>query len=476
MMAATGPSAAGLRLTRRLPNPGIPGPRMPTVVQSMFSTWQSVARGIRYIRRYGDLFRIRVLIPRQRFDDTPWPLVASDFVFATSPALVQEVVEKTGSACLAGETRRFCTFFLGEQSLLVLDGAEASGERRQLLSLFTPARIAACQQIMQDAARASLARMPRKGRVALAPLFEELVATLALRLMFQDLEPASVHRLRTAFTSSLRSAGWSAPFLLFPSLNGNYGRWSPGGRMEAARARFAETIDAERRRRLRSGQLGEDLFGQLLRLEQDPDETGVASRVLARVLTIVGGMDTVAVALAWCSAYLLRQPEMLARVRDEARRVCDEARGDVPVPERCRSLGEAACLEAVRLHTPISILARIVAVPMTIGGYAISPGTVLVGAHSLMHRRPDLFPDPDTFRLERFLHDSGPPGAFVPFGGGGRRCLGYAIALPMMTTVLTELLRALDLEPVGASVPRMGRKWVMQAPRGPVMARMTPAS
>jgi cytochrome P450 len=95
-----------------------------------------------------------------------------------------------------------------------------------------------------------------------------------------------------------------------------------------------------------------------------------------------------------------------------------------------------------------------------------------------VHRRPDIYPDPDAFRPERFLES--PPGTYtwIPFGGGIRRCLGATFAQMEMNVVLRTIASRVTLEPVGAPepvrrraialVPARGAEVRMLGPRQPV--------
>ena len=84
---------------------------------------------------------------------------------------------------------------------------------------------------------------------------------------------------------------------------------------------------------------------------------------------------------------------------------------------------------------------------MEFGGWELPAGVHIAPSIYLLHRRPDLYPDPHAFRPERFLGDD-PPGTYewIPFGGGVRRCLGASFALFEMQIVLRTVLALVRLE------------------------------
>src|SRR5205823_11948357 len=83
--------------------------------------------------------------------------------------------------------------------------------------------------------------------------------------------------------------------------------------------------------------------------------------------------------------------------------------------------------------------------PAIIAGRRLPAGTLVFPAIVLVQTSRHAFPDPEDFRPERFLDGSPPPYTFIPFGGGTRRCIGAAFAVMEMKTVLSTVLRRVDL-------------------------------
>jgi cytochrome P450 len=103
---------------------------------------------------------------------------------------------------------------------------------------------------------------------------------------------------------------------------------------------------------------------------------------------------------------------------------------------------DAVCCEALRLDPVAPLMGRTLRSSLTLKGHTL-PAGVSVGISIVgLHRRPDLYPDPDRFLPERFLGRDHGPFEYLPFGGGSRRCLGASFAVYEMKLVLATVLRA----------------------------------
>jgi cytochrome P450 family 135 len=230
-------------------------------------------------------------------------------------------------------------------------------------------------------------------------------------------------------------------------------------RDELDRELFAEIAS---RRRVSDLAEREDILSLLL---QARDEQGapLTDRELRDELVtlLVAGHETTAAALSWALLELARDPHVQARLAD----------GEP-------GLAEAAVSETLRLHPPVPLGAlRRLRQPTTIAGWNLPAGATVAPCSLLVHRRADVYPEPTAWRVERFLGTRPPAGAWIPFGGGVRRCIGAAFAQFEAKTVLDELLRALELQPAGPPSRWIGRRGVVLVPwrGGPVVATQRPA-
>jgi cytochrome P450 len=193
-----------------------------------------------------------------------------------------------------------------------------------------------------------------------------------------------------------------------------------------------------------------DVFSLLLAAEDEDGEPLTDQELRDELMTLlVAGHETTATAMAWTLERITRHPDVLARLRDEPD-------GDYL---------DAVIKETLRLRPVVPAVARKLMEPMEFGGWHLPAGVHIAPSIYLLHRRPDLYPDPTAFKPERFLEK--PPGTYewIPFGGGIRRCLGASFALMEMKVVLGEILKTVQLQPDAARGESVTRRAVTFAPR-----------
>jgi cytochrome P450 len=103
--------------------------------------------------------------------------------------------------------------------------------------------------------------------------------------------------------------------------------------------------------------------------------------------------------------------------------------------------------ETMRLCPAAPMVVRKLLEPMELGGYMIPAGTTIAPCVHLVHRRPDIYPDPLAFRPERFLEQPAGTYTWIPFGGGVRRCLAAPYAQLLMKQVISTVVKDVDLRP-----------------------------
>jgi cytochrome P450 len=164
----------------------------------------------------------------------------------------------------------------------------------------------------------------------------------------------------------------------------------------------------------------------------------------ALVTLIFAGHDTTSVALAWVLEQIVPRADVVDGITEELRRVTG---GEPPRADQLGQLErlDAAIRESLRIRTVLPIVVRLTKQPFTAGGRQYPPGVLLCPCNHLVHRREDLYPEPDVFRPERFLARRFAAHEWFPFGGGNRACLGAAFALHEMKLILATVLGAAQL-------------------------------
>jgi len=105
---------------------------------------------------------------------------------------------------------------------------------------------------------------------------------------------------------------------------------------------------------------------------------------------------------------------------------------------------------------------------MKIMGYEFEPETWLTISMYLVHHREDLYPEPEKFKPERFFERQYSLYEYLPFGGGSRRCLGYALAELEMKLVLASIISKYELTLANNKLVKPQRRGLTISPAGGV--------
>jgi cytochrome P450 len=342
---------------------------------------------------------------------------------------------------------------LGRNSVVLLNGAPHARQRRVLVPPFRGERMRLFFDAMRletlEAVRAWPVDAPRPALPALQRIALRVILRTVLGLV-PGPEMDRFARELDRFLSSLRRPHTLVLLMLMPYERLGGSRWIPAFRLlrELDDDLFA-FIAARRRGERPPG--GANVLDDLLTATHE-DGSPLDDQELrdALITVLIGGHDTTALALAWALAEIAPRQDVLDRLVDELRRVTGggppEA-GHVPALE----YHDAAIRESMRLRAIVPFVARKTMGPFAAGGREYPAGVVLCPCPYLVHRREELYPEPERFRPERFLERNFGPHEWLPFGGGNRICLGMPFALYEMKVVLATLLSQVRLaRPAGA--------------------------
>ena len=314
--------------------------------------------------------------------------------------------------------------------MLAIDGAFHRLSRKAMLPMFHRARIAQAMVLMNEEVDAALDGWHDGQRLDLYHWTRELALRIAMRALF-GLDPDRTRdQIDAAREFENALAFWSKEYI-FQVLRGP---GSPWRRMRTAAKRLDTVIYAEIDRRRAAGVLGDDLLGLLLATTQDEDgELLLTDRnIRDEVMTLLfAGHDTTTSTVAFLFYELSRHAHLVEAEDFELSTALDET---------------------LRLYPPAWIGPRRTIDQATIAGVTIPARVPVEYSSWVSHHLPDVWDDPFAFKPERFAgpnRDRIPKGAYVPFGGGSRTCIGMRFGQAEIHVIASKILSRfrLELEP-----------------------------
>ncbi len=425
------------------PESGPPRPKsprgLPIIGDSLLYLRDPMSYLLRARQRHGELVRL--------------PLTVINPVLVSHPALIEQVLITDSKNYRKDVYLRRLGHEVVGQGLLTSEGDFWRRQRRLAQPAFHRDRIAAYADMMV-ACTEQLVETMRPGQVR--DLHEDFMG-LTLRIVAQTLFSADVGEMARDVGDAMTVImdRYAASLLqLFPvtaklplPMNRRFAK---------AVARLSEVIFGvihQRRARMEeeeggAGPPGGDLLSMLLSA-RDEDGSGMDDQQLRdEIITLfAAGHETTALVLTYTFVLLSRHPEVAARLEAELSTVLS---GRAPTAADVPALRytEAVVLESMRLYPPAWAIGREALQDGDLGGMPIRRGDQVVMSQWVMHRDPRFFPDPETFRPERWeggLQKRLPRFAYFPFGGGPRVCIGNAFAMMEATLLLSTVARRFRL-------------------------------
>jgi cytochrome P450 len=404
--------------------------------------WRYAEFSDHYHERFGDTFSVRI-------GGLPPGVLTRD----------REAVRRlfTGDPLAKHHSNDLLRTFVGDQSLLVLEPQEHLTRRKLVSPPFHGERVRSYALLMERLVASELDRVQPGQILKVQPLAQALTLEVIMQAVLGVSDPATRDRLRTLFDALNTPVN---AFVLFVPQLSHRSRWN---RLSWRAWRLKDEIDAllfEHIAATRSDvHLGdrEDILATMVATRGE-DGVGLSDEQLRDELItlIAAGHETTATAIAWGVELLVHNPAVMAAARDS-----DDAYMDALVKE------------ILRIRPPIPIAsARHVLEPFEIGPWTIpSEVAVIVNAHGV-HNDPEVYPEPDRFRPERFLETSGDAYSPLTFGGGAHRCIGASLAQLEIKVVLREIIARLELAPIADVIARPVPRGPTLAPRGGARVRV----
>jgi cytochrome P450 family 110 len=388
------------------------------------------------VKKYGDMFCLEL---------------AKDFslVFTSNPDALRTILTNdTKDFSAPGELNRAFEPLLGKHSLITIGGKKHQQQRQLIMPPLHGERMRSYAAIIEDITSKVIQNQQLEKPFSLRDVTQTITLQVMMQAVFGLFDSPRARRIGKLLGDILDATG--SPLLMaasyFPILGQIITPFHPARhaldwQIEADNLLYEEIRD----RRENPDASRSDILS-LLMAAQDEDGNPMTDVELRDELMtlLVAGHETTATAIAWAIYYIHKYPRIKSQLLGEL-----ESIGKNPDENAIFKLPylNAVCNETLRIH-PVAMLTfpRQVEIPVSLCGYNLEPGTVIYGSIYLIHRCPDLYPNPDEFKPERFLEKQFSSSEFLPFGGGVRRCIGLAFAQFEMKLVLATLMTSVDLE------------------------------
>jgi cytochrome P450 family 135 len=342
---------------------------------------------------------------------------------------------------------------LGARSVLLLEGEEHIARRRLMLPPFHGERMRSYEATVGEIVAAEIDSWQLGAEFPIHSRMQAITLEVILRAVFGVSEGPRLDVLRGLLGNLLAETGSTRV-----QLRALFSRRIGADPLGEIRERLAEVDEAlfaeiaEHRLRPDLEERG-DILSMLMTATFE-DGTAMDDKELRDQLMtlLLAGHETTATALAWTFDLLLRHPVELGRLRTSL-----EAGEEAYL--------KATIAESLRLRPVVPLAGRRLAEPLITDDLELPAGTDVTAAIWLTHTNPDLYPEPFAFRPERFLEAAPETYAWIPYGGGIRRCLGAAFAEFEMRIALREVITRCDLRKVSPTPEKTGRRNITFSPR-----------
>ncbi len=341
------------------------------------------------------------------------------------------------------------------EGLLTIDGEQHRRQRHAVQPAFHKKRVEGYAGIIEQYTQELLKTWHPGDSIDLSRAMQELTLRVASKCLFSIDLSNRLGPLSDAFDGVIGSSTSVAEDLLNIRIDNPITGY--GKRMAAIRQldMLIYTLIAQRREDDREHN---DVLAMLMSAEsgEGPGIKLTEKQIHDHILTfLAAGHETTAIALVWTFYLLSQYPQVRAKLQEEIRSVLG---GREPTLDDLAKLPylEWVLNESMRLYPPAWMQMRFVARETELDGVRLPVGTLLILSQWVIHRLPDIWPDAEVFKPERWDPANGqqlPPGAYFPFGGGPRTCIGMPLALLEARIILASILQRYTPQPPPGYTP-----------------------
>ncbi|WP_166909029.1 cytochrome P450 [Mycobacterium sp. DL440] len=362
-------------------------------------------------------------------------------LFTSSPQDCKAIFTERDGALKLGEALRQMApheMLFGAEMIDWWNGSNHALLRKKVTPAFNGNALRGYEEAIVDAAAKRVAEWPVNEPVRFTGLMRELARDVIMSVVFGVTETDRRRRLEQAFIDldhALASPGMIGRYMLAMARGG---KWPSFEKLDAINA----TIDAitleeiEYRRNNPSDDERKDCLELFLQMQRDDEDELMDDHMIAvfQRMLLIAGYETTAVTLSWVAERIVRHPQVLEKLNQSV------ADGD-------DDYLDAVITEVMRLRPALPVTMRYAAKDFVLNDVLVPEGTVIVVYINAIHKRADLYPEPEKFDPDRFLGVRSDPHRWMPFGGGAHRCLGASFAMFESRVLLRTILQHRRFQP-----------------------------
>ncbi|MDB9522111.1 cytochrome P450 [Dolichospermum circinale CS-1225] len=437
----------------------LPQPKGLSIIQVLNWIFRPMPYMVECAKKYGDVFALKLQ------GNLP------PMLFVYSPEAMQQVLSNDQKELEApGDLNSIFEYLLGKNSVISLSGKAHQRQRQLIMPPFHGERMRTYAELIENITIKVFNQQPKNQSFNIRNITQDITLQVMMEAVFGLYEGERAEKLKHFLCQILEqgSTPWRVIFLYFPKLKETFGI-SEIWRQQMKKQQQADQLIYQeiRERRENFDPKRTDILNLLISAEDENGQPMTDAELRDELMTLlVAGHETTATAISWAFYWIHKFPEVKEKLLAELDSLGENYDSNTVFKLPYLT---AVCNETLRI-CPVGMLTfpRRVKTPISLCGYQLEPGTIVMGSIYLAHHREDTYPEHEKFHPERFLERQFSPYEFLPFGGGARRCIGLAFAQMEMKLILAKVLKTWSIKLVDTHEIKPKRRGLVTGPSSPI--------
>ncbi len=437
----------------------LPQPKGISIIQVLNWIFRPMPYMVECAKNYGDVFALKLQ------GNLP------PMLFVHSPEAMQQVLSNDQKELEApGDLNSIFQYLLGKNSVISLSGKAHQRQRQLIMPPFHGERMRTYAELIENTTTKVFNQQPKNQSFNIRNITQDITLQVMMEAVFGIYEGERAEKLKHLLCAILEqgSTPWRVIFLYFPKLKETFGISEIWKRQMKKQQQADQLIYQEiQERRENFDPDRTDILNLLMSAQDENGQPMNDGELRDELMTLlVAGHETTATAISWAFYWIHKLPEVKEKLLAELDSLGENYDSNTVFKLPYLT---AVCNETLRI-CPVGMLTfpRRVKTPISLCGYQLEPGTIVMGSIYLAHHREDTYPEHEKFQPERFLQRQFSPYEFLPFGGGARRCIGSAFAQMEMKLILAKVLKTWSMKLVDTHEIKPQRRGLVTGPSSPI--------